>query len=178
MDIDGESGLDLLISEGEKGIAVFLADDNGGFNPGLHHPWPSAGLVAGGPDLKGHVLALTRPPRLLKWSGGGLITGQELKYPGEPRSAVFLDYDSDGDSDLFVGGGSLPGRYPIASRSALFENRSGTFVLLQSQLELFSHLSLVTDVASGDMDGDGTEDLVVAQEWGSIRVFLNRDGVF
>ena len=178
MDIDGESGLDLLISEGEKGIALFLADDNGGFNPGPHHPWPCAGLVAGGPDLKGHVLALTRPPRLLKWSGGDLITGQELKYPGEPRSAVFLDYDSDGDSDLFVGGGSLPGRYPLSTRSALFENRSGTFVLLQSQLELFSHLSLVTDAASGDMDGDGAEDLVVAQEWGSIRVFLNRDGVF
>ena len=178
MDIDGESGLDLLISEGEKGIAVFLADDNGGFNPGPHHPWPSAGLVAGGSDLKGHVLALTRPPRLLKWSGEELISGQELKYPGEPRSAVFLDYDSDGDSDLFVGGGSLPGRYPISSRSALFENRSGTFVLLQSQLERFSHLSLVTDAASGDMDGDGAEDLVVAQEWGSIRVFLNRDGVF
>jgi hypothetical protein len=178
MDMDGESGLDLLISEGEKGITVFLADDKGSFDPGPHHPWPSAGLVAGGPDLKGHVLALTRPPRLLKWSGGELLTGQELKYPGEPRSAVFLDYDSDGDSDLFVGGGSAPGRYPAASRSALFENRSGTFVLSRSHLELFSHLSLVTDAGSGDLDGDGAADLVVAQEWGSIRVFLNRDGVF
>jgi len=178
MDIDGESGLDLLISEGEKGISVFLADDNGRFNPGSHHPWPSAGLVTGGPDLKGHVLALTRPPRLMKWSGEELVIGQELKYSGEPRSAVFLDYDSDGDSDLFVGGGSLPGRYPISSRSALFENRSGTFVLLQSQLEIFSHLSLVTDVASGDMDGDGADDLVMAQEWGSISVFLNRNGIF
>ena len=178
MDMDGESGWNLLVSEGEKGITVFLADDNGGFDPGPHHPWPSAGLVAGGPDLKGHVLALTRPPRLLKWSGGKLLTGQELKYPGEPRSAVFLDYDSDGDSDLFVGGGSAPGRYPVASRSALFENRSGTFVLSRSHLELFSHLSLVTDAGSGDLDGDGAADLVVAQEWGSIRVFLNRDGVF
>ncbi|MDA7676552.1 VCBS repeat-containing protein [bacterium] len=178
MDIDGESGLDLLISEGEKGISVFLADDNGSFNPGPQYSWPTAGLVAGGLDLKGYVLALTRPPRLLKWSGEDLVTAQELQYPGDPRSAVFLDYDSDGDSDLFVGGGSLPGRYPLSSRSALFENRSGTFVMLQSQLEIFSHLSLVTDVASGDMNGDGAEDLVVAQEWGSIGVFLNRAGVF
>ena len=77
-----------------------------------------------------------------------------------------------------MGGGSLPGRYPVASRSALFENRSGIFVLLESHLERFSHLSLVTDAGSGDLDGDGTADLVVAQEWGSIRVFLNRDGVF
>ena len=50
--------------------------------------------------------------------------------------------------------------------------------MLESQLEIFSHLSLVTDVASGDMNGDGAEDLVVAQEWGSIGVFLNRAGVF
>jgi len=178
IDLDGESGSDLLVSEGDKGISVFLADGKGGYAPGTHYRWSAAGLVLGGPDLKGRILALTSPPRLLKWSGGKLLTAQELEYSGDPRSAVFLDYDSDGDSDLFVGGGSLPGQYPVASRSALFENRSGIFVLSESHLESFSNLSLVTDAESGDLDGNGTADLVVAQEWGSIRVFLNLDGVF
>ena len=125
VDMDGEFGLDLVVSEGGKGITVFLSDDNGGFDEGKLHPWPSLGLVPSGPDLKGSFLALTRPPKLLNWSGDELITGQELKYSGEPQCAVFFDYDSDGDSDLFVGGGSAAGQYPVASRSVFFENRSG-----------------------------------------------------
>ena len=177
VDMDGEFGLDLVVSEGGKGITVFLSDDNGRFDEGKLHPWPSLGLIPSGPDLKGSFLALTRPPKLLNWSGGELITGQELKYSGEPQCAVFFDYDSDGDSDLFVGGGSAAGQYPVASRSVFFENRSGTFILSENQ-KLFSYLSLVTDADSADMDGDGTEDLVVAQEWGAVRIFLNRNGVF
>jgi len=178
VDLDGESGMDLLISDGQKGITAYLGDGKGGFEPVVHQDWPTTGLVGGGADLGGQVLALTRPPRLIRYAQERLSVGQELEFPGDARAAVFLDYDSDGDSDLFVGGGSSPGQYPISSRSALFENRSGTFVLSQSQMGIFSHLSLVTDVASGDMDGDGTADLVVAQEWGSVAVFLNRGGVF
>ena len=177
VDLDGESGMDLLVSDGQKGITAYLGDDRGGFELAAHQDWPSTGLAGGAPDLGGQVLALTRPPSLIRYSDGLLGVEQELEYPGEARAAVFLDYDSDGDSDLFVGGDALPGRYPIASRSALFENRSGRFVLLRNELGRFAHLSLVTGVASGDLDDDGTMDLVVAQEWGAIQVFLNRDGI-
>ena len=175
--LDGESGMDLLISDGQKGITAYLGDGKGGFESVVHQDWPTTGLVDGGGDLGGQVLALTRPPRLIKYVEKQLVVEQELEFPGEARAAVFLDYDSDGDSDLFVGGDSLPGRYPMASRSALFENRSGSFVLLRDEFPRFAHLSLVTGAVTGDLDGNGTADLVVAQEWGAIQVFLNRNGV-
>ena len=37
----------------------------------------------------------------------------------------------------------------------------------------FADAGLVTDVAAGDLDGDGDDDLALATEWGPVRVFLN-----
>ena len=40
---------------------------------------------------------------------------------------VALDYDEDGDNDLFVGGAVKPGRFPLHDKNLLLQNDKGVF---------------------------------------------------
>src|SRR5213078_2103061 len=80
--------------------------------------------------------------------------------------------DGDGDLDLFVGGRVLPGRYPEPADSLLLRNEAGRLVLGQ-RLE---KVGLVSGAMFSDLDGDGKPDLVLACEWGPVRIFHNEGG--
>ena len=88
------------------------------------------------------------------------------------------DYDGDGNLDLFVGGRVIPARYPVPASSRLFHNVAGKFVLDSTASATFKDVGLVSGAMFADMDGDGHPDLVLAREWGSIALFLNRNGRF
>lgn len=51
-----------------------------------------------------------------------------------------LDYDADGDRDLFVGGHVLPGKFPQADKSMVLQNNKGVFtnVTAASAVELLN----------------------------------------
>lgn len=88
------------------------------------------------------------------------------------------DYDGDGDLDLFVGGRVIPARYPVAASSRLYRNDGGKFVLDSAASAVFTNIGLVSSAMFADIDGDGRPDLVLAREWGSIALFLNKGGRF
>ncbi len=111
--------------------------------------------------------------------------GDEMEFiqslPGQravPGSLELIDYDSDGDMDLFVGGRMNPGRYPEAAISRLYQNQNGTFKLNLEQSRAWFDMGLVTDAESMDWDGDGDMDLLVACEWGVLRLWENQNGKF
>ncbi|MDO5979840.1 VCBS repeat-containing protein [Flavivirga spongiicola] len=83
-----------------------------------------------------------------------------------------LDYDQDGDKDLFVGGHAIPGAYPFSENSALLENTNGSFenVFFPKATD-FKELGLVNTALVIDIENDGAEELVVAGEWAPIHVF-------
>ena len=85
--------------------------------------------------------------------------------------ATLIDIDGDGLFDLFLGGGSMPGQYPLYGPSRLWMNRGGRFE--DASPPGFESLGIVTDAIAADIDGDGRRDLVIATSWGPIRVFLN-----
>ena len=90
-----------------------------------------------------------------------------------------IDYDGDGDLDLFVGGRIEPGYYLQPPKSYLLRNEGGknmniTFKDVTSEVapEL-QNVGLVTDALWHDYNDDGKVDLIIAGEWMPITVFEN-----
>ena len=87
------------------------------------------------------------------------------------------DFDRDGDLDLFVGGRSIPGQYPLSPKSRLLVNEEGIFTDATEQLspELLQ-AGMVTGAVWTDINNDGWIDLILALEWGPVKTFVNLEG--
>lgn len=91
---------------------------------------------------------------------------------------VGADYDRDGDVDLFVGSRSVPGQYPVVPRSVLLRNEDGRFVdATEAAGPELEFTGLVTSALWSDVDSDGWIDLVVAHDWGQVKIYKNHQGV-
>jgi len=101
--------------------------------------------------------------------------------PGERASTgplALADYDGDGALDLFVGGRVIPGGYPVPASSRLYKSVNGSFVPDSVNDRLLRDVGLVSAAQFADLNGDGWPDLILAIEWGEIRIFLNDHGRF
>ncbi len=88
-----------------------------------------------------------------------------------------LDFDHDGDIDLFVGSRIVPGSYPVAPESVLLVNNGGKFTNAIDELaEGLKSAGMVTSAVWADVNDDGWQDLALSYDWGSSRVFLNESG--
>src|SRR6266571_5862049 len=101
--------------------------------------------------------------------------------PGDVPSVgplAVADVHGDGALDLFVGGRVAPGAYPEPVSSRLFRNEGSRFVLDAVNTRLLQDVGMVSAAVFSDANGDGWPDLIVAPEWGSLRLFLNDHGRF
>ncbi|MDR8392422.1 VCBS repeat-containing protein [Aliifodinibius sp. S!AR15-10] len=90
-----------------------------------------------------------------------------------------VDYDADGDQDLFVGGRQVPRRYPHAPRSYLLRNDGGNFSdVTSSVIPGAVEPGMITDAEWVDFNGDGQLDLVTAGEWLPIQFYQNNGETF
>ncbi len=118
--------------------------------------------------------------------GKGNYRYDSLALPGNLTSKFCVravDYDKDGDLDLFVAGRVDPWNYPKPVSSFIFRNDSKnghiqfTDVTPAVAKELL-HIGLVCDAVFSDFDNDGWPDLVLAGEWMPINFFKNEKGIF
>ncbi len=94
-----------------------------------------------------------------------------------------IDFDGDGDLDLFVGGRLVPGQYPKRASSYILRNDSGKGKVRFTDITNtvcpdLTDIGLVTDALWVDFNNDGAIDLVLTGEWMPVSFFENRDGQF
>ncbi|MEO1624772.1 MAG: VCBS repeat-containing protein [Bacteroidota bacterium] len=94
-----------------------------------------------------------------------------------------VDFDRDGDLDLFVGSRVKPASYPLPDRSYVLRNDSKATQVRFTDVtaEVCPALltpGLVSDALWTDYDGDDWPDLLLAAEWMPIKVFHNQQGTF
>ena len=87
------------------------------------------------------------------------------------------EVDGDGNPELFVGGRAVSGTYPEAVASALFRKTADGWVKDETNSAVWGKMGLVTAAVFSDLDGDADSDLVVATEWGPLRMFFNEGGL-
>lgn len=90
-----------------------------------------------------------------------------------------MDFDNDGDMDIFVGGRIIPGYYLQPAGSYILENQGGNDAALRFKdvtLEVapnLQNLGMVTDALWMDYNDDGKKDLILTGEWMPITIFEN-----
>lgn len=111
--------------------------------------------------------------------GNFVIDGSALPKNGFNTSvAVPLDFDGDGDMDLFVGTRSVPLDYGVTPGNYLFENDgAGKFRnVVQSKAPQLYKLGMITDAALVDLVRDERKELLVVGEWMAPTIFAIENG--
>jgi hypothetical protein len=92
--------------------------------------------------------------------------------------AIALDFDEDGDLDLFVGSRSVPSRYGVPPPSFLYQNEGdGNFKTVTKFVAPdMERIGMVTDAHLVNLIGDQKPELVVVGEWLAPTIFEIKNG--
>jgi enediyne biosynthesis protein E4 len=191
-DLDGDGHDDLIIGSAFGGApALFRSDGQGHFtpiasDPALTVPNDTMGLVGwedgdGGrgvlAGLSGYEFKSDHGAMSMRLAGDRLTAGDALAADMASASVLALgDMNGDGRMALFIGGGVIPGRYPMGAPSELYQYDGHEWKPDERNNVLFGNLGIVNGAVWSDLNGDGFPELVVACEWGPIRVFQRREG--
>ncbi|HTG45506.1 MAG TPA: VCBS repeat-containing protein, partial [Verrucomicrobiae bacterium] len=93
-----------------------------------------------------------------------------------PGPLALADLDGDGTLELFVGGRVIPGRYPEPASSRILQFRGGKWEADEKNSSVLTHVGLVSGATWVDLNRDGYPELILACEWGPIKIFRNQKG--
>ncbi len=111
---------------------------------------------------------------------GNFSKQQILPYMNQSTSRpCFMDFDDDGDLDVFVCGRQYPGKYGVPASSILLEQVEGKFVDVTSEKgQEFINSGMTTDAKWVDIDGDNKNELLTCGEWMPIIIYEFENGSF
>ena len=191
-DLDGDGHDDLIVGAGSGGApAIFRGDGAGGFSkvePAA--AWSASSDTAGivgwsGTEgqrllfgMTGYEAAGGHGVEQIRSEGGRWTVVEPIASEMSGASVLALgDSNGDGRLSLFVGGGVKPGEYPVGAPSKIYRHDGRRWNLDARNSALFERLGIVNGAVWSDLTGDGQSELVLACEWGPVRLFQSRGGV-
>ncbi len=195
IDLDGDGRDDLIIASGKGGeLAVYRNDAQQGFrplnSPALRQPaahdqttilgWtPSKGVSSLLVGSANYEDGSTNGESVLQYDfqNGNLTNAAGLSAQLASVGPLALaDIDGDGQLDLFVGGRVIAGRYPEAAPSTIYRYDGKHWRRDAEKSSLLQKVGLVSGAVWSDLDGDGFPELILACEWGPVKIFKNERG--
>jgi enediyne biosynthesis protein E4 len=166
LDYDRDGRLDLAVVNYLDFVIGTVAPPGGGCS------WKGFPVMCGPEGLTGQHDRLYRNLGAGKFEDATAAAKMRVDEPGYGLGAMTIDYDGDGDTDLFVGNDSTP--------NFLWENQGDATFKDVAFLRGCSHDSngreqAAMGIGCADVDGDGREDLMVTTFSGENNsLFLSR----
>ncbi len=161
------------VDKGQEDMSALFFDADGDGDMDLY-------VVSGGAEFKAG--SNLYQDRLYINDGKGNFTKSPNSLPtaGFNGSCVTaLDFDNDGDLDLFVGGHVVPGTFPKPDRSMLLQNNKGVFTDVTNQFaKALLSPGIVNQAVWADVDGDGKNELCISGEWMPLEIYSFENGQF
>lgn len=124
-------------------------------------------IVEGSNERPSIVNEAFQPVLFLNDGSGNLVKSKLFPNLNVSSQVVrVIDFDKDGDKDIFIGGRQIPNQYPLNPDSYFLRNDGGIFNnvtrLIAPELQ---KLGMICDALPLDYDQDDDLDLIVVGEW-------------
>jgi hypothetical protein len=186
IDLDGDGHDEIVIASGRGGaLAIFNSAGRGSFTRsevggaasddllGLS-AWVSGGkrsllIARASYEATGAAAVLN----LVPGPGGFTAELQTGISFGSAGPIAVADMNGDGALEAFIGGRAMAGRYPEPGMSLIINSGQNKGMVEAGALQ---NVGMVSGAVWSDLDNDGFPELILACDWGPVRVFKNDHG--
>lgn len=191
-DLNGDGWDDLILGGAKSGRgAIYLNDGQGGFSlsqdafgTAIIQRDHTGVLARRGAGTVNHIVAAFSNFEDGLTLGAGIrqqmFSSQEVIEVSSAQAASFgpLALGALGGTDapaLFAGGRVKPGKYPAPGSSLVFKFIDAAWRIDTETSQLLRDVGMVSGAVWSDLTGDGFPELILACEWGPIKIFRNRE---